>query len=600
MDSLRDKTSIESVKKALEALPEGVNGLDLAYDGALQRIESQRDGFRLQAKRLLGWVTHSKRLMTVTEVQYALAVEPETQALDEESLSDVDEIVGFCAGLVIIDEETQIIRLVHYTAQEYLTRNGDRILPFAQQDIVVNCLTYLLYDQFGDGWARIDGDSIAHWVYSRSMEHRLQRNPFLDYAARYWPTYSSVCGQQNIKELMMRFAKDDCRVSAASQVMLFLDERYYLLQAFDGTMTRNPVSAVHLIAYLGDAHMMSELLNQGFETNDLDAIHRTPLWWAVLQGHQAVADVLLSQEDVDVNNRGLLRYNFKEESYTDSQSYMETPLGVAAEEGKANLVERLIEREDVDVNLPDGLGDSPLISATHGGHSAIVGLLLTRKDIDFNTRNYDGMTPLLYAAGSGREDIVKQLLNKEDIQVNCEDKNGRSALSVAVYGGHESVVKLLLGRADVDPNARDRTGHSQILKAVSERHEAVVKVLLSHPTIDVNCQDSTGRAAIHYAVIFNSVSIVELLIHRIDLDLNMKDNLGETALHKAAKRGYAPLVKLLSARPDIDLNPTDNEAHDVFAVVSEEQKMYREDPEKLTWSMKIYLETMRVFFEEGL
>ena len=574
MDSLRDKTSIKSVKKALEKLPEGVNGLDLAYDGALQRVESQRDGFRLLAKRLLGWVTYSERLMTVTEVQHALAIEPDTPDLDEENLSDLDEIVGFCAGLVIVDEETQIIRLVHYTTQEYLRRNGDRVLPSAQQDIAVSCLTYLLYDKLGDGWL---GGKRVDQLYRTSIQNRLRRHPFLDYAARYWATHAGVCGQRNIKELMMRFARDDFRVSTASQVILVLDERRGLVRDVHVTRTPSPLSAMHLIAYLGDEHAMSELLGQGFEVNAPDANDRSPLWWAALQGHQGVVDLLLSQKNVDLNSRGLTRYG------ADDWIHTETPLGAAVYKGKGIIVERLIEREDVDVNLSGDHSGSPLVSAAEEGHSAIVGLLLTRKDIEVNSRNHLGRTPLCCAANYGQEDIVRQLLNIEDTQVNCVDKKGRSPLATAAHQGYEGVVKLLLGRADIDVNARDRNGHAPILDAIYQRHEAVVKVLLSHPTIEVNCKDVTGRAAIHYAVIYNLTSIVKLLMHRHDVDVNMKDYLGETALHKAAKRGYAPIVKLLSAHRDVDLNPTNNEGRDLLALVSEEQKLYNEDGETWVW-----------------
>ena len=487
MDSLRDKTSIKSVKKALQTLPEGVNGLDLAYDGALRRIESQRDGFRFLAKRLLGWLTYSKRLMTITEVQHALAIEPNTQDLDEENLSDVDEIVSFCAGLVVVNEEKGILRLVHYTTQEYLTRNGDEILHTAQQDNAVSCLTYLLYDQFGDGWATRKGETIVRWVYSRSRGRRLEKYPFLDYAARYWSTHAGVCGQQNVKELMMRFVKDDCRVSAASQVMLVLDECYGLLQDFEDTMTRSPVSAMHLIAYLGDAHTMSELLNQGFEVNALDAMHKTPLWWAALQGHQGVVDLLLSQKNVNVNSRGLLRTG------ADKQLHNETPLGIAVCAGKAKIVERLIEREDVDVNLPDGYNCSPLISAAQRGHSAIVGLLLTRKDIDVNARNIYGETPLCCAANYGQEDIVRQLLNIEDTQVNCLDEEGYSPLAMAAHQGHEDVVKLLLCHANIDVNTKDDDGETALHIAARWGYAPVVKLLSTHPDVDLNLTNNKGQ-----------------------------------------------------------------------------------------------------------
>lgn len=151
MDSLRDKTSPNAIKKALGILPKGSDTLDLAYDGAMQRIEDQLQGFRDSAKKLLGWLTYSERLMIVREVQHALAIVPGAPDLDEDNLGDVDEIICCCAGLVSVDEETQILRLVHYTTQEYFRRNCDK-LPCAQQDIAVGCLTYLLYENFEDGW----------------------------------------------------------------------------------------------------------------------------------------------------------------------------------------------------------------------------------------------------------------------------------------------------------------------------------------------------------------------------------------------------------------------------------------------------------------
>ena len=506
MDSLRDKTSAKSVKKALENLPEGADCLDLAYDGALQRVENQRDGFRLLAKQLLGWVTYSARLMTVTEIQHALAIEPGTSELDEENLSDVDEIAGFCAGLVIVDEGTQCIRLVHYTTQEYFRRNGNSILPSAQQDIAVRCLTYLLYDQFQDGWVseaatEEDNDEIgpekddgyqrtwkgrqlsrlgaklARRLFSRSVESRIQKYPFLDYAARYWADHAVACGQREIMELMIGFAKADRKVSSARQVILVLDKKHKLLGDIDGTMTRSPLTAMHLIAYLGDEQAMLELLNQGFEVSAMDSNHRVPLWWAALQGHQAAVDLLLSQKNVSVNSRGFF-YNG-----AGDQLWTETPLGVAAFEGEDKIVERLIEREDVDVNLPGDYSGSPLLSAAQGGFDRVVELLLTRKDIEIDSRDLYGRTPLWYAADYGQEKIVKQLLNREDIQVNFMDKNGRSPLATAAHQGHEGVVMILLGHADIDVNTRDVFGDAPLLNAAYGCHEAVMKLLLSHAQI---------------------------------------------------------------------------------------------------------------------
>ena len=610
MDSLRDKASAKMVKKALEILPKGLDALNLAYDGAMQRVENQREGFRVLAKQLLGWLTYSERLMTVKELQHALAIEPETPDLDEDNLSDIDEVVGFCAGLVIVDERTQIIRLVHYTTQEYFRRNGNTLLASAQQDIAISCLTYLLYDNFGAGWVIEAGseefDGIV-LVYSLSVKPRLQKYPFLNYAARYWANHARVVGQQNVKELMVTFAKEGHRVSNAAQVLLISNSRdefsrstLTVLDSLQTTRSHNPLSAIHLLAYLGYENLILELLNRGFDADAKDSCQNTPLWWAAWQGHHAVVELLLSQGHVNVNNRGVQRYKYNLRFHQSA-----TPLGEAAYWGKDDVVRILIEREDVDMNLPDGGGSSPLYYAANQGHYTIVELLLTRSDIEVNSRNSDGRTSLSIAAQLGREDVVRQLLKRKDIQVNTVDKWGYSPLAEATHTDHEGIFKMLLGHAEIDVNTIDNSGNSPLMIAV-RRNEAMVKLLLSHANVEANCENEYGETVLHCATQVGSASMMQLSISRTKVDVNMKNKDGDTPLHVAAEweseasvralleyvgievnaknnRGVTPLaqaiiarstgvIKLLCAHPDVDLNPTDNEGQDVFALVMQAQE----------------------------
>lgn len=632
MESLRDRTNAKMVKKALEILPKGSDALSFAYDGAVQRVENQREGFRLLATRLLGWLTYSERLMTVKEVQHALAIEPETPDLDEDNLSDINEIVGFCAGLVVIDGETQIIRLVHYTTQEYFRRNGERLLASAQQDIAISCLTYLLYDRFGHGWVteadseeepdsnegsnpEIDPDdeedrdelSVINkendWPPSMSVKDRLQKYPFLGYAATYCANHSGVGGQQKVKNLMISFAKDDRRVSSASQVIFSLDlDRSGFLTYVDTTRTRNPLSALHFFAYLGQEEWILELLDYGFRADAEDSTHRTPLWWALSRGHQAVAKLLLSQSNANLNSRGLIK--------PFGEIYQATPLGLAASLGNDKIVELLIQCKAVDVNLPNGSDVSPLSSAAYRGHSTIVALLLTRSEIDVNSKDFRGRTSLWNAVYWGNEDIVRQLVKKKDIQINAVDEDSRSPLAIAAGQGHEGIVKILLGHADIDVNNGDIYGRTPIMDAVSpgfhDRNEAVVKLLLSHTDIEVNQTDNHDQTVLHYAARECLSSTVKLLISRTDIDVDVKDHngctplqvavdtrneasvrtllehadieinaktsMGRTPLVQAIVQGSAEIVELLCAHPDVDLNPTDKRGLDVFALVKEQQE----------------------------
>jgi ankyrin repeat protein len=49
------------------------------------------------------------------ELQHALVVEIGESTLDEDNLPQIEDMVLVCAGLVMVDDESHIIRLVHYT-----------------------------------------------------------------------------------------------------------------------------------------------------------------------------------------------------------------------------------------------------------------------------------------------------------------------------------------------------------------------------------------------------------------------------------------------------------------------------------------------------
>jgi hypothetical protein len=132
----------------LEKLPKGSDALDQAYEEAMKRIQSQEAGFHELAKRVLSWITCARRPLTTLELRHALAVEVGDSELGEDNLQEIGEIVSVCASLVSIDEKSDIIRLVHYTTQEYFERTQTSWFPEAHRDIARTCITYLSFDTF--------------------------------------------------------------------------------------------------------------------------------------------------------------------------------------------------------------------------------------------------------------------------------------------------------------------------------------------------------------------------------------------------------------------------------------------------------------------
>jgi hypothetical protein len=94
----------------------------------MERIEGQVKDQKELAKQVLSWIAYAKRPLTTLELQHALAIVVGESELDEDNLPEIEDMVSACAGLVTIDKESDIIRLIHYTTQEYFERTQTLVL----------------------------------------------------------------------------------------------------------------------------------------------------------------------------------------------------------------------------------------------------------------------------------------------------------------------------------------------------------------------------------------------------------------------------------------------------------------------------------------
>ena len=103
------KFSIREVRTALDNLPEE---MDDTYDEAMERIERQDDNRKQLARRVLSWIIYVVRPLSVKELQHALAVVPDSTNIDSNDIIDDEILTSVCSGLVVIDEERNVIGLV--------------------------------------------------------------------------------------------------------------------------------------------------------------------------------------------------------------------------------------------------------------------------------------------------------------------------------------------------------------------------------------------------------------------------------------------------------------------------------------------------------
>ena len=100
--------NIRDLRAALERLPKGV---DAMYAATMERIENQPDP--LLAERALTWLVHAFQSLTMDDLRYALAIDPETFCFDPDLLVDADTLISICCGLITFEPQSKLARLVH-------------------------------------------------------------------------------------------------------------------------------------------------------------------------------------------------------------------------------------------------------------------------------------------------------------------------------------------------------------------------------------------------------------------------------------------------------------------------------------------------------
>jgi hypothetical protein len=229
MDSFRDKLTVRDVKSALQNLPQGSDAYDVAYHAAMERIFAQGKGSSKMAKKILAWILCANRPLSTLELLHALAVEPEDTEIDEDNIMEAEQLLTICAGLVTIDEQSDSVRFIHYTTQDYLQRNQQRWLPQADFEVARACTTYL----------SMNGLAIGPCPSREDYHSRLKKFALLSYAAENWGPHMEMlvglgCFLESgdvVIEALAFLSNIGC-LGAASQALYMSERRYYLRSTF--------------------------------------------------------------------------------------------------------------------------------------------------------------------------------------------------------------------------------------------------------------------------------------------------------------------------------------------------------------------------------
>ena len=350
-------------------------------------------GCQQLAKSVLSWVVCAQKQLTTPELRYALAIEDESSELDEDNLPDMSEVIAVCAGLVVIDEKSDVVRLVHYTAQDFFERTTSVWAPFAEEMIAKACLTYLSFGSVVESCSNF----IARKGSTKVYDILCRDNVLVRYAAYYWGYHAEKCWTDSLERSVLNFLEDNKRVTSYFEVIF--DPRGPAIGR------RREVTAVHLLAYLGLPTAMSRLLCEGHPPDPKATNGKTPLFYAcckgvgpIESGQEEVVKLLLSQKGIDVNS--------KDESGS-------TPLSMAAWYGREAIAISFLDHHNIQINVKNNLGQTAFMLALETGHSRIAQVLLERyEDEQLDVEAGEGSHLLELAITKGNHTIVRLLLEK--------------------------------------------------------------------------------------------------------------------------------------------------------------------------------------------
>lgn len=529
IDLLAAQNTKGDVLEALHSLGKGEGELHKTYEQAVERINSQRAPSRDLAWRILEWIVFSKRPLSTAELQHALAVRNSTKNLDENFIPSSRVLQSVCAGLVTIDKESGIVRLDHYTIQEFFIERDNELLSNAVSHITEDCVRYLSFDTFKSGLCESE----------RKLRERLETNALYDYASKNWGYHAFECSTPY--QSLISLLKCEKKTNATSQVLFYgnhkLFEDIYLIWT---PRITSKMTGLHLAAFFG-LHDAAAVLLNFIHPNLKDEYGRGPLFWAARNGHDMVIKLLLAQSGVRADAR---------------DDFGQAPLHIAAHNGHTNAVKMMLTPTGGDPNLKDWSGRTLLMLAAKRGHEGTVRLLLSNDKVAVDMKDENGCNSLLHAVKEGNEAVVRLLLNSDKVDVNMKDRDGCTPLLCAIMEGHQAVVQLLLSNNKVDIIFEDMDGFPLLWKAEERENEPQIEFFLENDPVDApNLRDRNGFSPLLFAASTGNRRLAELLLTK-DSNIEIKSTLGRTPLSLAVegslwnsdqhdKSDYDGLVSLL-------------------------------------------------------
>ena len=529
-----------------------INNLDLA----IQRIKDQDqecDSRSELALNSLMWITTAKQPLTVAQLQHALATSE--SGFKEDDMAKAEFLVESCLGLVTVDEETSVIRIVHMSINEYLQDRRTSLFENPEETLAMTCLSY---------FTNIDSDTKS----SGKFENFWSTLPLLEYAFIYWGVHAAASFGPEVERVTKELLQ-----SAPS--LMFWNRGFHdkakiaVWDPPDHDETPHWVFQLHLAAVFGIQKLAEQALRDGNLNLDWpDCGGRTAMMIAAAHGHTTILQLLASRTESFMNTE---------------DSVGKTALWYAVRHTQVSTVDLLLTQEDLDVNLANPLlmlCDDYLDTEEAG---QVAKLLLAREDIDTQSTN-----KIFYRiAGNWRLEIVEMLLTKKDLEIDEGQlwEYYNYAINTDYFGFRDgteigkvvAIVNLLEsdGRFPLPDETAIRLMWAPIFYAFSEHIEPVnretsdhsahvlidwlgiwdepldkswrrnVRSFLESRGIGFDLKDSKNRTLLHGVARSGSPEHVKFFLERLATEIDTPDSDGKTPLHFAVHNENIECIEML-------------------------------------------------------
>lgn len=356
----------------------------------------------------------------------------------EEDLESINFVTKVCMGLVTVERESGIIRLLHHTALEYLQQNMTCLWSLENtesgipppksskcamreihQDMAKTCIQYLSLEAISHSLGRI------WWNEYKATE----RHPLLNYAMRHWDHH----WRQGFNEMSLpvRMIEKTTAFLGSNMMTIIPKAVNPCLSISENSL--NEMTPMHFAAFFGLTGMIDVCLNNGHDLHAATGEGENALWFALMGKHEETSKMLLTRGSREAFVELWVQCRF-------------SSLGLA-------INHRM--RTAADLLLDDGFCASVNAETEfcpHWGQAADC------------SQCYHCLPPLLAAAKNGDLEMTKMLLERGADPLVIYDASSTfgaykmkeaTALTLAARGGHRDVVELLLRADDSAVNAAD-------------------------------------------------------------------------------------------------------------------------------------------------